>query len=91
MKIKMKLVLFMILMLLNIVLNMRISLTKIKNNSNEMLTNQVSTEEKTSIQATATSQEKSAIKPVDPTKSAGKTEEELYELERANAMAEMIF
>lgn len=87
----MKLVLFMILILLNNVLNMRISLTKIKNNANEMLTNQVSTEEKTTIQVTATSQEKSAIKPVDPIKSAGKTEEELYELERANAMAEMIF
>ncbi len=92
---KMRIIFLIALLMINLVLNIRVSLTKIKNNNsnnaNEMLENQASTEEKSKVEVTAASHEKSEIKPFDPIKSEGKSEEEMYELERANAMAEMIF
>ncbi len=91
---KVKIVLLVSLLVMNFVSGVRISIMKDRknlSNSNEKLSVQVNKKEKITSQ-TAT-EEKSSLKPISSKNDLNslKSEEELYELERANAMAEMIF
>jgi hypothetical protein len=91
---KMRIILLISLFVIEVVLSMKIATLKEKKNSNNVndkLNSQESKIEKIGTQLTTDN--KGTLKPVDSiSKTQGeKSEEDLYELERANAMAEMIF